>query len=135
MTKFISLVIIALVALGGWKFYQYCQQFNTDKQQTQQQDATASQISGDQLPGMPGTLTDSYNAVVQQGPDAVKAWLDRYAAQVKDPRLAWIQLDYMVSIAHAQPGEARRIFAEVNARVPDDSPVHFRLKRLEATYK
>jgi hypothetical protein len=135
MTKLISLLIIVLVLWGGWELWLYYDRLNRDQETVEEQEAAAKNINGDELPGLPYNLQASYTAAVQQGPLAVKDWLDRYGSAVKDPRLAWIQLDYLVSIARNQPAEARRIFAEVESRLPENSPVHYRIKQLEPTYK
>jgi hypothetical protein len=135
MTKLISLVIIVVVLWGGWELWLYYDRLNRNQETAEEQEAAAKNINGDELPGMPYNLQAAYAAAVQQGPLAVKEWLDHYGSVVKDPRLAWIQLDYLVSIARDQPGEARRIFAEVESRMPADSPVHYRIKQLEPTYK
>ena len=71
----------------------------------------------------------------QSGAAGLREWLNQYRRYVADPRLAWIELDYCVLVARENPTEARRIFAEVKARVAPTSPVYPRIKQLEKTYE
>jgi hypothetical protein len=54
---------------------------------------------------------------------------------VSDPRLAAIELDYIVLIGSTNPQEARRLFTAVKQRTPPNSPIYERVKRLEKTYQ
>src|ERR1700740_1801945 len=112
MTKVISVVIIALVLYGAWELWLYWDQVSHDKEVAEKQQA-ASRVVGDQLPGMPNGMETSYQMAVKGGPVALKNWLKRYGQSVQDPRRAWIELDYMIMIAHDEPVEAKKIFAEV----------------------
>ncbi len=61
--------------------------------------------------------------------------MDKYRKVAKDPRLAWIELDYVQLVAPKNPGEAKRVFADVKQRTPPESPVYKRVKELEKTYE
>jgi hypothetical protein len=65
----------------------------------------------------------------------LRNWLKAYDRQIKDPRKAWIELDYCVLVAREDPAEARRVFASVKDRMPASSPVWPRIKQLEKTYQ
>jgi hypothetical protein len=65
----------------------------------------------------------------------LKLWLDQYGRLVADPRLADIELDYVVMVARQNPAEAKRVFARVRQRVDEYSPVYPRLERLAKTYE
>ena len=54
---------------------------------------------------------------------------------MSDPRLAAIELDYIVLISSTNPQESRRLFSLVKQRTPTNSPVYPRVKRLEKTYQ
>ena len=54
---------------------------------------------------------------------------------VKDPRLAWVELDYVVKVSATDPLEARKIFQAVKKRTPTDSPIYPRIKSLEKNYE
>ena len=53
--------------------------------------------------------------------------------QIKDPRLAWIELDYALKVAPSNPLEAKRVFAELRDRTTPQSPIYPRVKALEKT--
>ena len=103
------------------------------KQPTQ---AGPTQLRGEDLPGMENANFEaSFQAAQAKGPVAVKEWLGLYRKYVKDPRLAWIELDYLVTVSQQNPKEAKEIFREVKSRVAPSSPVYERVKKLEKTYE
>ena len=86
------------------------------------------------LPGMPPQFEASLQNAQAQGAPALAAWLNQYRAHIRDPRLAAIELDYVVLVSRSNPNEAKRVFQSVKARTPASSPVYDRVKRLEPTY-
>lgn len=135
MTKaLISILIIVVVAFGGWKLFQYWEQVDNDKE-AKQKEAAAAVVDPNQLAGLPSQLQSSLQTAQQQGPDALGNWLKAYGRFVQDPRKAWIELDYVVMITRDNPQEARRIFAEVKERTPPASPVWPRIHDLEKSYQ
>lgn len=86
------------------------------------------------LPGLPPTLEASLSAAERQGAAGLRDWLRNYRVHVRDPRLAAIELDYVVLISYQNPAEARRIFLDVKGRTPTFSPIYDRVKRLEKTF-
>ena len=54
---------------------------------------------------------------------------------MKDPRLAWIELDYVVLISSTDPVQAKKIYRQVKQRTPADSPIYLRLRAMEKTYE
>src|SRR5690349_2722795 len=62
------------------------------------------------LPGLPASLESSLSAAEKRGAVGLRDWLSTYRIYVRDPRLAAIELDYVVLISHQDPAEARRIF-------------------------
>ncbi|HUL51525.1 MAG TPA: hypothetical protein VLU94_02960 [Candidatus Nitrosotalea sp.] len=94
-------------------------------------DATATTT----LPGLPPSLEASLQEAQKRGAAGLKAWLKSYRVYVKDPRLASIELDYVVLIGAANVKEARETFAAVKERTPTNSPVYARVKQLEKTYR
>lgn len=128
----IALVIIIGLSLGAWQIYQYWGKFKAPAEETAP--SVPAQIPGDQLPGLPDALRPSLDQAEQHGADGLRDFLSHYAQQVKDPRLASIQLDYVVLEGQSDPGEARRVFDKVESRLQADSPVYPRMKQLEKTY-
>jgi hypothetical protein len=80
-------------------------------------------------------LEDRYKIAVQHGATGVRGFLRAYGQSIQDPRRACIELDYVVLLSHEDVGEAKRVFAEVKARVPQDSPVYERIKDMQKTYE
>ena len=135
MTKFlIAAVIIVGLSIGGYHLYEYWGHYKGDE--TAQQPAYAPpNTSGDDLPGMPQNLEQIYQASKQRGVAGLRDFLTEYGKTVSDPRLAWIQLDYVILLAQNDPSEAKRVFNQVKGRVPSDSPVYSRVQQLAKTYE
>jgi hypothetical protein len=87
------------------------------------------------LSGLPASLEASLETAKKQGPASVKTWLKSYRIHATDPRLAAIELDYVVSLPARDIKEAREVFAAVKARTPTNSPVYSRIKQLSKTYQ
>jgi hypothetical protein len=86
------------------------------------------------LEGLPSNFEESLQAAQAQGAPALKEWLQKYGHYARDPRLAEIQLNYVVLVSRTDPTEARQLFQAVKRRTPKTSPVYERIKRLESTY-
>lgn len=86
------------------------------------------------LTGLPPHLESSLEAARRQGPSALKIWLKNNRTAVQDPRLADIELDYVVLVAPKNFGEAREVLSAVKARIPETSPVYPKLKKLLEVY-
>lgn len=136
MKAAISILVIVLVIFGVYKLWQYWDDIErrkeVDAQRVQQEI-----VSGNQLPGLPSALEDDLRKAQEQGPKEFKAFIERIkpSPKVQDPRLAWIELDYVVMAgARGDPAEAKRVFRDVKARVTPESPVYRRVKELEKTY-
>lgn len=130
MKPLIVIFIIVGVAFGGWKIWDYWKAKEAEEAQK-----NAPQVKPEELPGLPYGLQDSLAKAQSGGAKTLKAWLDAYAKSVRDPRLASIQLDYVLLIGRENPAEARRVFADVKKRTPSNSPVYPRIKQLEPTYE
>jgi len=90
--------------------------------------------SAAQLEGMPSQLEASLQAAEAKGAPILKAWLQHNRKYIRDPRLAEIELNYVVLVSRTNPQEAKQVFQSVKRRTPKNSPVYERVKRLEATY-
>lgn len=96
--------------------------------------ATQKIAPSSDLPGLPISLESSLATAKQKGADGLRAWLKSYRHTIVDPRLADIELDYVVLVNRQDPAEARRVFQAVQSRVPSNSPVYPRVRSLERTY-
>lgn len=131
MSKLYGILIVLLLIYGGYKLILYWDKVSREK------DNPKVELTGDALPGMASKLTPSYQLAVKGGAPVIKKWLEQNAnsPDLQDPRKAWIQLDYVVLLGReGQLAEAKRLFAEVKARVEASSPVYPRIQKLAATY-
>jgi hypothetical protein len=129
----ISVIIIVGLWLGVSQFYHYWEKF---KGKSPQADAPAqAEVSGDQLSGLPDKLQGPLQVAEEHGAPALREFLADHGQEIQDPRRAWIELDYIVLVGLSSPEEARRVFAQVKARLAPSSPVYDRMKQLEKTYE
>lgn len=126
MKALITLVIIAAIYLFGKSVMD---QYKA-KQAKENPALSATKV----LEGMPAAYEASLEAAQANGAPALKEWLQRYGTQVQDPRLAEIQLNYVVLVSRSNPQEAKQLFQAIKRRTPKTSPVYERIKRLERTY-
>lgn len=136
MKLLISILIILGVTVGGYKLWEH---WNEVKEQgiAERKAAAGADINPEQLPGLPYQLANKLREAQQAGPDTFKRFIDgcKNFPDVKDPRLAWMELDYMVMISSTDPVEAKKIFFDVKKRTPADSPIYPRIKSLEKSYE
>jgi len=136
MKFLIGVVIILLVFFSARQLLHHWQdvRVRSDSAGSQAAPATPAPAVAESLAGLPQHLEASLAAAKRQGPDALKTWLRQNRRQVQDPRLADIELDYVLAVAGKNFGEAREVFAAVRQRTPADSPVYPRIRMLEKTY-
>jgi len=129
----IAILILALVGFGGFKLWEY---WDTTEQNKTKPDPTAN-VQPQSLQGLPQPLEQPLQEAQAKGPDAFREFIDniKKSPLVKDPRLAWIELDYVVTIAAKDPAEAKRVFTRVKERTPENSPVYPRVKSLEKNFE
>jgi hypothetical protein len=132
MKYVIAAIIIIGLSLGAWQIYQYWGNFKTPSPVVQT--PAPPVITGDQLPGLPPALEQELQSAEQHGAPALRAFLAAHGRKIKDPRLAWIELDYVVLIGESNPAEARLVFSKVKGRLDSSSLVYNRVKQLEKTY-
>jgi hypothetical protein len=87
------------------------------------------------LAGLPPSLETSLQEAQKQGAASLKNWLQTYRPYVRDPRLAAIELDYVVLLGAKNLPEARQVFEAVQQRTPTNSPIYLRVRQLEKTYR
>ena len=129
----IGLIIVVGLSLGAYQLHEYWGNFKDKPPATAQQ--APPPVSGEQLPGLPNHLEGPLQTAEQNGAAAMKEFLTTHAKEIKDPRLAWIQLDYVILAGTSDPGEARLVFRKVQGRLTSGSPVYSRMKQLAKTYE
>ena len=133
MKWLIALLIVTGCAYGGYELYTYWETFK-EKEEPRRVALPVDVNAGNALPGLPADLGVSLSDAQNQGGRALGQWLERNQRKLRDPRLAWIQLDYVVLIAPSDLYTARKVFKQVKARTDPSSPVYARVKQLEKTY-
>jgi hypothetical protein len=131
MSRVISLLILLILLFCGWRVFVYWEKVKKEERQR----VVEVEKKPESLPGLPDRLRDSYAAARQNGPAVMRTWLKTYGHLIQDPRKAWIELDFCMSIARDDPAEARRIFAQVKGRTPESSPVWPRIKQMEGSFE
>ncbi len=136
MRHVLTALLILVAIIAGREFYLYCDSFVSNKLPPgPSSQASQATDPSSVLPGMPPTLESSLAAAKNQGNKTFKRWIEYYGPNLSDPRKASIQLDYVIAIGGEDMAEARRVFAEVKARTPTNSPVYPRIKKLEKAYE
>jgi hypothetical protein len=138
MRQFLTLLLIIGAIWGGKQLYDYWEAVKAKKETEDRGGAPPTATSpgaSTVFPGLPANLEASLQAAQKQGVAGLKNWLNLYRPYVGDPRLASIELDYVVLLSSTNPQEARRLFSAVKQRTPTNSPVYPRVKKLERTYQ
>lgn len=135
MKALLALLILMAVYWVANRLYSTYRTIDRNQPSSEQgSPAPQSAAASSNLPGLPPALEPSLSAAQAQGAAGLRNWLQTYRSQVRDPRLAAIELDYVVLISLQDPAEAKRIYESVKARTPTFSPVYSRVKRLEDTF-
>jgi len=135
MTKLMGILVVVLVIWGGYELFELWDRYDKEGDLKQKEEEAARNFTPESLPGMPYELKDSYEKAKKNGTIAMGNWLKAYNSKLQDPRKAWIELDYVVDVAGKDPVEAKKIFADVKARIPTNSLVYPRIKQLQSTYE
>jgi hypothetical protein len=134
----IAIAAIGLILVGAWQVYHFMDQFQGSHPAapaTAPATVAAPEPAAGPLPGLPPKLEPALEAARQRGAAGLRDFLAANGKNVADPRLASIQLDYVLVAAPGDPAEARKVFAQVKARLTPGSPVYARMKQLEKTYE
>jgi hypothetical protein len=131
MKTFFSILAVLIIGMAVWKLWEYYERVGGPETGGSGQTTAPAAVP---LPSLPPKLEQELADARKRGAVALKAWLDRHRPHVKDPRLAAIELDYVVMVSATDPVQAKKLFQEIKQRTPPDSPVYPRLKDLEKTY-
>jgi hypothetical protein len=133
MKPLIAIAIVVAALFVGWKMLDYWDQTAQERESKRQ--AANTQIDPRSLEGVPYQLEGPLDEAYKKGATGLKDWIEKAkrSPQIKDPRLAWIELDYALKVAPSNPLEAKRVFAGVRDRTTPQSPIYPRVKALEKT--
>jgi hypothetical protein len=134
--KFLTgVAIILLVFFCMRQLVTHWNQVRSPNQAGQTETAPAPAPPSGSLSGLPPHLEPSLQAAQRQGANALKTWLAQNRRSIQDPRLAAIELDYVLLVAGKNFGEAKEVFQAVRQRTPTNSPIHPRVQQMERTYR
>jgi hypothetical protein len=134
MTKLIAILILVAALFVGWRLFVYWDHVKNEKAEAEKQ-AAAAEVTSRALQGVPFQLENSLEAAERRGGAGLRDWLKAYGDKIQDPRKAWIELDYVVFLGRDNVVEAKRVFANVKARTPHNSPIWPRIEKLAKTYE
>lgn len=133
-TKLIGALMILVVVWGGYRIVTYYKDVQEQRWQ-EEEEASGKNIDPSRLDGVPYQLEQGLKQAQTRGKKAIGQWLEHYGNRIRDPRKAWIQLDYCTMIASDDPQQAKAIYHEVKQRLHQESPVYPRLKQLEKSFE
>lgn len=136
MKALISILIVLIVILGAFKLWDYWEKVSQEQEQNQKA-ADGSDVDPNRLRGMEWDVEPIYAEARQKGPVEIGKFLERFdkSPKLKDPRKAWIELDYIVSITSSDPVAAKRRFQGVKERVKTNSVVYPRIRAMSKTFE
>lgn len=131
------LLVLGALYFGKQLFLKYQSLEENQPQPGQTRQATRPNVAAadSHLPGLPPGLETSLAAARNEGAPGLERWLAHWGHAISDPRLASIQLDYVVLVSRQDAEEAKRVFQSVSARTKPSSPVYQRVKSLTKTYE
>ena len=138
MKQLITILLIAGACWGLWSlrsFYLEKQAADPKGMDYGNNTEEVPKINPRNLQGLHYTLETPLENALKAGPEGLKKFLDTYRPAIRDPRLAWIELDYVSLLALKDPALARAAFAEVKKRTPTNSPVYPRIEKLAKVYQ
>lgn len=138
--KLIGLLLIVGALLGLKELHRYWEQVKSQQAAKDRQSigapalSTPSPATVDGMPPLAPGLEATLREAKGQSPAALKIWIEKHRPYVQDPRLASIELDYVVLIGGRNYLEAKKLFNAVKQRTPTNSPVYPRLQQLGKNY-
>ena len=137
MNKLITILLIVGAGWGIWavrNYYLERQAEDPNMNYSKEPEKTPG-IIPQQLAGMHYTLEMPLEQATKGGATTLKKFIDQYRGAIKDPRLGWIELDYVSMVALKDPAQARIIFADVKKRTPTNSVIYPRIEKLARVYE
>ncbi|MGZ4973707.1 MAG: hypothetical protein ACXWKG_10450 [Limisphaerales bacterium] len=130
----LGVVIIIGLGMGAYQLWEYWGKFQQPDSSSHATASTAPEVADTSLPGMSPKLEPILASSRNRGAAGLHDFLLTYGKTISDPRLASIELDYVVLVAKDDTTEARRVFAKVKSRTSPTSPVYPRVQMLQKTY-
>jgi len=138
MNKIISVLLIAGALWGLWELRTYYLSKKADNPEGfdyGNNNTPEPAFDPRSLPGLHYSLEQPLQAAQRSGAEGLKRFLDQYRSVISDPRLAWIELDYVTLVSLKDPAQARATFSEIKKRIRPDSPVYARVEKMSKVYE
>lgn len=126
----LTVLLVAVVVWFGLKFSRYAKQKIGETPVQMDGEAPAA----GKLPGMIASLEPTYETAKRDGAEGVARFLKQHSSEIRDPRLADLQLDYVLLVGSSNQAEAKRVLALIEARITPRSPVFKRFEQLRKSY-
>lgn len=138
MNKAITVLLIVGALWGVWQLREMYMEKKRQNPEiynfNEDENSGPAKVDPRTLKGLHYSLETPLANATQRGADGLKQFLNQYRAAIRDPRRAWIELDYVVLAGIKDPAEARSVFKQVKERTPTNSPVYPRIETLSKTY-
>jgi hypothetical protein len=134
MRVLIGILIAILVCIGGWRIWKHWQKVSAQEEGAPRLETV--ELKPYEIPGLASPLEYRLTEATEKGPKTLKQFIDTWrGTSLKDPRLAWAELDYVTLIASSDPLEAKKIFHDVKNRIPTNSVIYPRIRSLAKSYE
>ncbi len=132
MRQVLTILMVIGLLWAGVKVRDY---FQSAMQRAQAEVDGPSGTAPGKLPGMPSSMETSLDEAKRGGASGLRDWLRQHQDEVQDPRLAEIQLDYVVLVGLSNRAEAKRVLGLVGQRMTPTSPLYKRFQQLQQSYQ
>lgn len=134
MRQFLTVVLVVGAIWLGLRFYNFAKTEVREAEKKETVDPWDKPAPG-KLAGMPASMEEGLEAAKREGGAGLADWLAKNRRQIQDPRLAEIELDYVVLIGSTDRAEAKRTLEAVGRRIGSSSPVYARYQQLKKAYE
>ena len=136
MKVLLSILIVLIICVGGWKIWDHWQTVQAQQEAGLRREENVN-LRPEEIPGLPYQLEPKLAEARSRGAKTLKQFIDTWkgSPEVKDPRMAWIELDYVTMIAASDPLEAKKIFLDVKSRIKTNSMIYPRIRSLSKAYE
>ena len=131
LKQILTVIFIAIAVYVGIKFSAY---FQKRLQEAEQKTEGPPLYAPGKLPGLPAELEPAYEEAKAHGLDGLREFLRQHRPEIEDPRLADIQMDYVVLVGRDNPAEARRVLDDIRQRLGPTSSAYKRFQQLQQVY-
>lgn len=130
MRQFLTVVLVIAAIWAGLRFMNFAK---SEVRKNEQAD-TSQRYAPGRLPGLPAELEAPLATAQGEGVAAFRRWLNTHRAEIGEPRLTEIELDFVVLTGRTDAGEARAVLDRLQRRIKSDHPQYKRFQQLDRAY-